>query len=456
MCLLVVGGDVLGVFVSGQFRSDSPLFEARVRGVIADVKKKHSRWRALKLWYFHKRMPRREQSFVNDVVARLREKAEDLQAILTKYYEDNVKLAENQFLAEISAKLGGQRNLSEGELYNIVLSALIEFTGASSGMLILYDSNQKLVKLWNLENIRNNESAFIQNTSVELPVLEAADEHTDSLIFADDCKAILASLNRVYAGMNAEHLSGLKFALDKHEDVYIILNFNKPVFGIVAGSPFSDGFLPVFAVSLRHQRLWVNQEKLLEEAQQRNKELEYARKAAVDFMRRVTHSISIPQSLVMNLAAYLIESSQRSPRRITEICTDILRGSRLLTQMVTSAKLSSAMDFPDEHARITKEGQESEPIHLGKILEEVADLYEMIGCDRNVSIRVECNFDELPSIKADRLLLWTAFANVIDNAVKYSHKGTEVRIYSERNDRDKTVRISIQDFGLGITLRRYK
>ena len=62
---------------------------------------------------------------------------------------------------------------------------------------------------------------------------------------------------------------------------------------------------------------------------------------------------------------------------------------------------------------------------------------------------VKDEVDELPSIQGDRYMLDLVFSNIIDNAIRYSQTGKEVRIYAE-SESPKTIQIVIEDFGWGI------
>ncbi|TGL85283.1 PAS domain-containing sensor histidine kinase [Leptospira congkakensis] len=68
---------------------------------------------------------------------------------------------------------------------------------------------------------------------------------------------------------------------------------------------------------------------------------------------------------------------------------------------------------------------------------------------QNKSIIVKNSVDPLVMVYADEKMLETIFRNLISNAVKYSHPGSEIRISAEPIIDD--IEISVEDFGTGMT-----
>jgi len=92
-----------------------------------------------------------------------------------------------------------------------------------------------------------------------------------------------------------------------------------------------------------------------------------------------------------------------------------------------------------------------EPVDLGVLFDDVADLYAPVAEDRGLTLRVSREGET--SLAGDRALLFQALANLLDNAIKFS-AGTdtpetrEVVLSLERSD--KEVRFVVADHGPGI------
>ena len=98
-------------------------------------------------------------------------------------------------------------------------------------------------------------------------------------------------------------------------------------------------------------------------------------------------------------------------------------------------------------SRIEAEKQRSQftNVDLTELLEDVVAFYEPLAEEKSVTL--SCNLSEA-SLHSDRDLLFQAYANLLDNALKFTPKGGKVSI-SLQKDQDNT-RVEISDTGTGI------
>ncbi len=84
-------------------------------------------------------------------------------------------------------------------------------------------------------------------------------------------------------------------------------------------------------------------------------------------------------------------------------------------------------------------------ISISSIIHDVIDLYEPLAEDKNINIITEC---ETASIKGDKDLLFQAYANLLDNAIKFTPENglVTIKLYTDQN----TLIIEIADNGVGI------
>ena len=85
-------------------------------------------------------------------------------------------------------------------------------------------------------------------------------------------------------------------------------------------------------------------------------------------------------------------------------------------------------------------------VALASVIEDAAELYEPVAEQRGQTMTVDLN--DTVAVEGDRHLLFQAFANVLDNAVKYTPNGGEVRVTI--GSRDGHGRVTISDTGPGI------
>lgn len=86
-------------------------------------------------------------------------------------------------------------------------------------------------------------------------------------------------------------------------------------------------------------------------------------------------------------------------------------------------------------------------VELGGLVREVGDLYEPIAEDKKIVLQV--TVEPVPPIQGDRDLLFEAVANLVDNAVKFTPEGGEVRIALASYDGRVGVRVSDSGPGIG-------
>lgn len=99
-------------------------------------------------------------------------------------------------------------------------------------------------------------------------------------------------------------------------------------------------------------------------------------------------------------------------------------------------------------SRIEAEKQRSQfcDTDLKKLLEDVVAFYEPLAEEKNIQLTSDISE---ATLHGDRDLLFQAFANVLDNAVKFTPTDGTVRVKLRRNDNGITIEIS--DSGAGIT-----
>lgn len=156
------------------------------------------------------------------------------------------------------------------------------------------------------------------------------------------------------------------------------------------------------------------------------------------FISNISHDLKTPLA-VIKTSLYLLErldDPSRQRAKIQSIKEQTERLERLIQDILTVSRL-------DQVETLIRE-----PVDMGTVIREVAD---------NMRNRIEAkrhtfNLDiapRLPHIYGNKQDLWRMVANLVENAINYTHSGGQITV--EARAEKAGVRISVRDTGMGIT-----
>jgi two-component system phosphate regulon sensor histidine kinase PhoR len=96
-----------------------------------------------------------------------------------------------------------------------------------------------------------------------------------------------------------------------------------------------------------------------------------------------------------------------------------------------------------------KQDLETVPIRVGVFLERICADWEKPYAGKSCRIRVVQD-EDLPLVEADPMRLEQVFYNLMDNALKYSDRNTEVELGVRYPNKDGWIELYVQDQGIGI------
>lgn len=172
------------------------------------------------------------------------------------------------------------------------------------------------------------------------------------------------------------------------------------------------------------------------------KELEEIDHLKSEFLATLSHELKTP---LVSIKGYmdLMESEKFGP--LTEGQRKALRVSLKNTSHLNSL-ISSILNFARMEAG--KLRFDLAPQRLGSLINDTIDSMKPISDKNNISIIYE-TVEELPWVMMDAELINRVLINLLDNAIKFSEKDNKVIIKAVQTT-EKTLRISIQDYGCGI------
>jgi signal transduction histidine kinase len=111
--------------------------------------------------------------------------------------------------------------------------------------------------------------------------------------------------------------------------------------------------------------------------------------------------------------------------------------------------LNVVMDVSEAEAGVMR--LDLQPVPLCEVLADVVELYADSAEDKRIALSWSCAQDL--AVRADRRRLRQVFANLIDNAVKYTPTGGEIAVEGRREGEEAVVDVSDSGRGVAVTER---
>jgi two-component system sensor histidine kinase SenX3 len=159
-----------------------------------------------------------------------------------------------------------------------------------------------------------------------------------------------------------------------------------------------------------------------------------------DFVANISHELKTPVGALALLAETMLDEDDPAvARRLTaRLASEAFRVGRTIEDLLELSRLEVAS------------GLSNERVAVGPFVAEAVDRVRPAAEQRSIEIEVE----EVPrqlSVTGERRQLVSAVSNLVDNAVKYSEKGSPVEV---RARTDGTwVDVIVRDHGIGIPSR---
>jgi two-component system phosphate regulon sensor histidine kinase PhoR len=158
-----------------------------------------------------------------------------------------------------------------------------------------------------------------------------------------------------------------------------------------------------------------------------------------DFAANVSHELKTPITSIKGFIETVLDGATQE---------DSERFLRIVARQAD--RLDAIIDDLLSLSRIEKEAEASDivlsPVRLKEIVVGAAVDGRPKADERGVTFDIDCPDDV--QVRANALLLQQAIRNLVDNAVKYSEQGGQIRLIGERVGDE--VRISVSDRGCGI------
>lgn len=158
-----------------------------------------------------------------------------------------------------------------------------------------------------------------------------------------------------------------------------------------------------------------------------------------EFVSTVSHDLRSPLTLMRGYATMLQMVGDLNDQQKT-YANKIVLGVENMTRMV-----NNLLDLGRIEAGV---GLQIEKVTLAEVISQVVNSLQPQSVQKNIQLDYEILSDLLVTIDADRALIQQAVYNLVENAVKYSSSGGEVKVSMRVSPNDTTV--EVRDTGIGI------
>ena len=167
--------------------------------------------------------------------------------------------------------------------------------------------------------------------------------------------------------------------------------------------------------------------------------IEQLDKARGQFVSNASHELKTPLSTIKILIETLLYQDEPNPEMEKEFLGDINKEIDRLNSIVTD--LLTLVNVDSGGMKLNKTD-----IKLGHLIQEQTQ--RLMPLARENGIELDCSVKDNCDILGDATKLQQVFYNLIDNAIKYTHRGGSVNVEISRSGRKAIVNVS--DTGVGI------
>lgn len=317
---------------------------------------------------------------------------------------------------------------------------------------VLFETNQQIQQYKDRDKIidviskqivkllsRNIVVYFVEKDRLSEPLVYSVDEEYDKSVYLTQNEKTVADWvfhNKSQAGASTQTLAGARctyYPVKINDNIYAVIGidaFENPIDAFE--SSILNSILGECALALENEKN--AKEKLEASVLAKNEQLR------ANLLRSISHDLRTPLTSISGNASNLMSNSQSFDENTKlKIYTDIYDESMWLINLVENLLSVTRIEQGQMTLNVNTE-------LLSEVMDEALRHINRRSAEYKISNETS---NELMLVKIDARLIVQVIINIVDNAIKYTPSGSEIKIYS-KEENGKAV-ISISDNGEGIS-----
>ena len=184
---------------------------------------------------------------------------------------------------------------------------------------------------------------------------------------------------------------------------------------------------------------------LEKENQKLREEIRRVNDERIEYLQNVSHQLVAP----LNAIKWHIENltnNRVGVDRAKKVLRSIYSQSTIAVHLAKNFALMSNLDADHSLAALREPLQE---VDLCALLINLVDDFQPLGWDKELIITVnDAGFTNAPPVLAIKPLISQAFSNVLENAVKYSKRASEIGVSGKYNSTDDSITVTVRNRGV--------
>lgn len=162
-----------------------------------------------------------------------------------------------------------------------------------------------------------------------------------------------------------------------------------------------------------------------------------------NFVSLISHDLKTPLAKIQSFTHRALGSIKNAPENseLIEELENIYKESKNLDRYIKSILQLSKVESRDFLVK-------KQPLDVNELIESACEQLQSVARAKDVELIQD--LEPLFSIEADPMLIREIIVNIIENAIKYTHNGTNIKIRSFEDDNGDYVVIEVEDQGPGI------